>query len=165
MASLGHIAVGLAAGRVYAKRRAWVPMFVFSVLSMLPDSDVVAFALRVPYSAPFGHRGATHSFAFAALVGLGAWLVRRDRRTALFVALTVATHPLLDALTDGGLGVALLFPLRNTRYFAPFTPLPVAPIGAHMLSARGLYVVLVEAVVFLPCWLYALWPRSAAPPS
>jgi inner membrane protein len=140
-------------------------MLVFSALSLLPDADVVAFALRVPYSAPYGHRGATHSLAFAALVGLGAWLVRRDRRTALVVALTVVTHPLLDALTDGGLGVALLFPFSNARYFAPFTPLPVAPIGAHLWSARGLYVVLVEAVAFLPCWAWALrpGPRASAP--
>jgi inner membrane protein len=28
-----------------------------------------------------------------------------------------------------------------------------------MLSARGLYVVAVELVLFLPFWAYALWPR------
>ena len=41
-------------------------------------------------------------------------------------------------------------------------PLPVAPIGAGMLSPRGLYVVAVEFIAFLPFWAYALWPRRRA---
>ena len=74
----------------------------------------------------------------------------------------VGSHGLLDALTDGGLGAALLWPSSNARLFAPVRPLPVAPIGAGMLSSRGLYVVAVEFVLFLPFWAYALWPRRRA---
>jgi len=77
-----------------------------------------------------------------------------------FVAL--ASHGVLDTLTDGGLGAALLWPFSNERFFAPVRPLPVAPIGAGMLSPRGLYVVVVEFIVFLPFWAYALWPRRRA---
>lgn len=157
MAAIGHVAVGLAAAR--RSGWSWRTAAVFSVLSLLPDADVLAFALHIPYSAPFGHRGATHSFAFAALCGVVAWAVVRDRRLAWLVGLTVASHPLLDALTDGGLGVALFFPFTNERFFFPWQPLPVAPIGRGMLSARGLFVVAWEAAAFLPLWLYALWPR------
>ncbi|MCU0697340.1 MAG: metal-dependent hydrolase [Myxococcaceae bacterium] len=165
MASFGHIAVGLAAGRAFRPERPWWCMVGFSALSLLPDADVIAFVFRVPYEAPLGHRGATHSLVFAALCGLTALLARRDRRLALFTGLVVLSHPLLDMSTDGGLGCALFWPLSNERLFWPVRPLPVAPIGAGMLSTRGLSVVLTELLFFLPLVVAALWPpRRAAPP-
>jgi inner membrane protein len=169
MASIGHVAVGLAARRWYegAVAPRWAPLtaaVVWSGVSLLPDLDVYAFRLGIPYAAPFGHRGATHSLAFAALMGGLALLVARAtrlpvRRTALLVAAVVASHPLLDCLTDGGLGCALLWPFSNQRFFAPWTPLPVAPIGRGFLSREGLRVALTELAYFFPAWLYGLWPR------
>jgi inner membrane protein len=161
VASLGHVAVGFAASRAHLGRRSLWAMLAYAALSLLPDADVLAFVFHVPYSAPFGHRGATHSFAFAALVGGLALLLTRRWRPALVVGLTVLSHPLLDALTDGGLGVALFWPMTNARYFAPWSPLPVAPLGLRLLSPRGLHVVLVEAAVFLPVWVYAFWRAPA----
>jgi inner membrane protein len=162
VASFGHIAVGLAAGRLYRSDRPLPWMVAFSVLSLLPDADVVAFVLRIPYEAPFGHRGASHSIAFAALCGLVALAVSRSGRLAWFVGLVVLSHPVLDMLTDGGLGCALLFPVSTQRLFWPWRPIPVAPIGAGMLSARGLWVVVVEVVVFAPLLIVALWKRRAS---
>ncbi len=69
-------------------------------------------------------------------------------------ALVVASHALLDTLTDGGLGCALFWPFDLTRYFAPWTPLPVSPIGLGYLSPYGLYVATVELVVFVPLLLF-----------
>jgi inner membrane protein len=74
----------------------------------------------------------------------------------------MGSHGVLDAMTTGGLGAALLWPADNARYFLPLRPIPVAPIGAGMLSARGLCVVLAELLLFLPFWAYALWPRRRA---
>ncbi|MBN1207709.1 MAG: metal-dependent hydrolase [Myxococcaceae bacterium] len=171
MASIGHVAVGMALGRYEAGAsslgRVAFSMGLFSALALLPDADVLAFVYRIPYSAPWGHRGATHSLAFAALMALGTLgLARRVRlppwRVGLLALLAVGSHGLLDALTDGGLGAALLWPFSDERLFAPVRPLPVAPIGAGMLSHRGLYVVAVEFVAFLPCWAFALWPRRRA---
>ena len=162
-ASFGHIAVGLAAGRAFTgvaeRKRLLVSMAGFSALSMLPDADVIAFALRIPYGDPFGHRGASHSIAFAVLCGVIAFVLRRDVRLAVFAGVVVVTHPLLDMLTDGGLGCALFFPFSNARLFWPVQPIPVAPIGAGMFSARGVTVVLTELVLFAPLALYALFPR------
>jgi inner membrane protein len=142
-------------------------MALLSALALLPDADIIAFKLGIPYSAPWGHRGATHSLVFAAMVAAGVLGVARllrlpPGRTALLTLLAVGSHGLLDALTDGGLGAALLWPFSNARLFAPVRPLPVAPIGAGMLSSRGLYVVAVEFIAFLPLWAYALWPRRRA---
>jgi inner membrane protein len=171
MASIGHIAVGLAAARRYARAgprgqlARW--MIIFSGLSLLPDADVVAFALGVRYGSPFGHRGASHSLVVAAAIGalagcvaLGAGAARRAAlRVALYAGIVVASHGLLDTLTDGGLGVALLWPFSAERFFAPWRPVPVAPIGLAFLSQRGLHCVLVEGLLFAPLFAYALLPR------
>jgi inner membrane protein len=170
MASIGHVAVGLALGRVEGSgrpfKRVLAGMALFSALAMLPDADVVAFKLGIPYGAPWGHRGASHSLVMAAgvalaVAGVARALGGRAGRMGVLAFLAVGSHGLLDALTDGGLGAALLWPFSHARLFAPVRPLPVAPIGAGMLSARGLYVVAVEFICFLPFWAYALWPRRA----
>jgi inner membrane protein len=172
MASLGHLAVGMAAGK-YLARRAGIrsaigPMMVLSALSLLPDADVAGFAAGIPYGAPFGHRGASHSLLVAAVVGLAAMIAARAWRPArevgvlrvgVTVALVVATHGLLDAMTDGGKGVALLWPFSTHRFFLPWRPIPVAPIGAGFVSAEGLHVALVELVELAPLIAYALLAR------
>jgi inner membrane protein len=161
--------VGLAAGRLLSSRAGVRLGFAgaalgLSALSMAPDLDVIAFAFGIPYEAPLGHRGASHAIATAVLVaGLLAALPKRagaSRRLVLALVFgVVASHGLLDTLTDGGHGIALLWPFDNTRYFAPWRPIPVSPIGAGLLSTRGAYVMLVELCVFAPLWLWALWPR------
>jgi inner membrane protein len=45
----------------------WPLLALGVVLSVLPDVDAVGFRLGIPYASPFGHRGFTHSIAFAAL--------------------------------------------------------------------------------------------------
>jgi len=86
-------------------------------------------------------------------------------RTAVVSVLTIASHPLLDAMTDGGLGVALAWPFSNARFFAPVRFIPVAPIGAAFLSRRGLHIALIELVYSAPVLVYALWPRKRQAPS
>jgi inner membrane protein len=169
VASLAHVIVGMAGGRALDRspRPSLRAILALVALSLLADLDVLAFRLGIPYAAPFGHRGATHSILFAIAVGAAAAvLLARERRWPLarltVVACAVAlSHPLLDAMTDGGLGVALLWPFSNARFFAPWRPIPVAPIGARMLSGRGLHVLWIEAIGCLPLLAWALWPRSS----
>ena len=161
MASIGHVAVGLCFSRVHAAGAwRWKAAAAWSVLSLSPDLDVLAFALGIPYASPWGHRGFTHSITFALLVGAAIGLSVRDRKTGILAMLTVLSHPLLDSLTNGGLGVALFWPLTDARYFAPWQPIPVSPIGRAFFSARGLTVATAEVWMLLPAWLYALWPRK-----
>ena len=167
MASVAHVAVGMVVGRL-----AWRPgvkpvllMTAYTLASMLPDVDVVAFTLGIPYEAPFGHRGASHSLLVAAVLGLLVLAVARaaggdGRRAALYTAGVVASHGLLDTLTDGGLGVALLWPFSDARYFAPWRPIPVAPIGFDFLSPRGWHVAITECAYSAPLLLWSLWPRA-----
>ncbi len=170
MASIGHVAVGMAMARGYLPKDAATStlaktMAVFSAISMAPDADVIGFRLGIPYSHPWGHRGATHSICFALMFGAVVWLLLKRKelprlRTTAFVTVLMMTHGLLDALTDGGLGAALLWPFTTFRYFAPWNPIPVAPIGLGMFSAIGARVVLTELLLFSPFFLYALLPRA-----
>ncbi len=169
MASVGHVFVGMAAARFERERRrvTWQPFstaVVWSGLSLLPDADVIGFRLGVKYADEWGHRGATHSIAFAAGVALVVWLVARlmrlpATRTAVLAFAVVVSHGLLDTLTDGGLGCALLWPFSHERFFAPWTPIPVAPIGRAFLSREGLRVALTESLLLSPFLVYALWRR------
>jgi inner membrane protein len=170
VASIGHVFVGMAAARAFAFRDpprqigAW--MIRMSALSLLPDLDVFAFAFDVPYEAPWGHRGATHSPAFALLVAaatvaLAAALGKRGRWLAWLFGWSfavVASHGVLDALTDGGRGVELLWPLGTKRYFLPWQPIPVAPLGPRLFGAEGRRVMLEECVYFAPFLIAALAP-------
>ena len=130
-----------------------------AVCSALPDFDSLGYWAGVPYAHLFGHRGFTHSLFFAALLGVLACAVAPQLRASrpwafAFVTLTTASHGLLDTLTNGGLGIALLSPFSNHRFFAPWRPIPVSPIGVHGLaSSRG--VSLLTAELFL-VWLPVL---------
>ena len=165
MAGLGHLAVGMAAARIYPTRGAagrvsWTAIVLWSVLSFLPDADVIGFGLGVRYEDEWGHRGATHSFFFALVLGAAMGAVGpRFRlpavRTGLAASLVLASHPLLDTLTNGGLGCALFWPFDLTRYFAPWTPIPVSPIGLGVFSPYGLFVAMAELVLFAPLFWFS----------
>ena len=157
----------MAAARVHSTpptRSAWLKAAGFwSLLSLLPDADVIGFALGVRYEDEWGHRGATHSFAFSIVLGIAVGvLAARWRfpiaRTAVMASLVLASHAVLDTMTTGGLGCALFWPFDVTRYFAPFTPIPVAPIGLYFFSLSGLIVSFIELVLFAPVLWFALRP-------
>ena len=168
MASLGHAFIGMAGARLVRATPPRAPgsagaLLVWAALSLLPDADVIGMFAGVPYEAPWGHRGATHSLVCAAAVAIVAGLVakttrRAALRTTVVAFAIVASHGLLDTLTNGGLGCALLWPFSNERYFAPWQPIPVSPIGLAYFSPYGLFVAVFEFVVFFPFFFYALWP-------
>lgn len=141
-----HPAVPLAVGLALGRRRISPRLLAAGAFaSVLPDFDSLAFSFGIAYADPFGHRGATHSLFFALAVGMAGaamapWLRSTRRRALWFLALCTASHPLLDALTNGGLGVALLWPWSEARMFAPWRPVAVSPIGTGFFSARGLTV-------------------------
>jgi len=143
-----HAAVPLALGVGLGPRIVPPRLLAAGVLaSALPDLDVIAFSWGVPYGSALGHRGFTHSLCAAAVVALaGAALSRSLRAGAgrvLFLFVAMASHGILDAFTDGGRGVALLWPISAERFFAPaaLRVLEASPIGlTRFLSARGVTV-------------------------
>lgn len=148
--------------------------------ALVADVDVWGWWLGVPYGHPLGHRGLTHAPAFAAAWSvLLVWLLRRgaarsDGRWRLYCYffLCAASHGVLDAMADGGLGVAFLAPFHQGRWFLPWRPLAVPPLGVgRFFSARGWEVLRTELVwVWAPLGAFALvaWlarcRRAAAAP-
>ena len=126
-----------------------------AALAMAPDADVIGFALGIEYGDVWGHRGASHSVVFAAMIASAIAIIWREARSLLaflFLALAMASHGLLDTLTSGGLGAALWWPMDNVRIFAPVTPVRVSPIGMDFVSARGWETLQSEARwIWLPC--------------
>jgi inner membrane protein len=140
-------------------KRFWVLAIIAAVL---PDADVIGYQyLYIPYGHVLGHRGFFHSPCFAALFSLVAVslffhqeriLSRRWWAYVLFFFVVGASHGLLDAMTNGGRGIALLSPFSNQRYFLPWTPIEVSPLGVSaFLSQRGLTVIKSEILwIWMP---------------
>lgn len=141
--ALSHLAVPVALGAGLG--RGAVPgrlLAAGAAASLLPDLDVVGLQLGIPYASALGHRGVSHSLLFAvALALVAAWrhqdLEAPPARAFAFVLVAAASHGLLDALTSGGLGVALLWPFSPERLFAPVRPIRVSPLGLPGLAVRG----------------------------
>jgi inner membrane protein len=126
--------------------------------SIAADFDTVGMAMGIPYESQWGHRGFTHSIVAAlALAGFWAWAERKTfgvKPAWAFVYLFISaiSHPIIDAMTDGGLGIAFFWPFSVKRYFFPFNPIPVSPIGQSFISERGLHVFSTELwELWLPC--------------
>lgn len=156
------LALGFGLGRRYVSARLLAAGIAASVL---PDIDVLAFAVGIPYDHALGHRGMTHSLAFAALVALAGAAARRLLQTTFmkaffFLFAAAASHGILDAFTSGGLGVALLWPFSTERYFARFQLIQVAPISISKFLSYSGPVLLSEFIwVWLPCLAGALLLR------
>ena len=158
-----HAVFASAIGKAFESEKLPTRFWVLTALcSILPDADVIGFAFGVKYGSLLGHRGFTHSIVFALLLGAAvvsiffrASSVSKWKLFAYFVAVTL-THPLLDMLTDGGLGVALLAPFSNERFFFPWTPIQVSPIGMGFFSDHGLAVITSEIVwIWVPSIIIA----------
>jgi inner membrane protein len=162
MASLfSHAVAAAAIGACFYGARAPKSVYLTGALcSLVPDVDVIGFAFGIRYGDFWGHRGFTHSVVFAALLAsLFIALGFRDGVSGtsraslwLYFFLAALSHGLLDAMTDGGLGVAFFSPFDTHRHFLPWQPIGVSPIGfTRFFSDRGLVVLRSELLwIWLP---------------
>lgn len=173
MASVfGHIAASSALGLAgFSQKARWKALILAGICAAIPDADVLAFQFGIHYSSIWGHRGWTHSLAFA--VGFGcliAWLFYgREKdwwKMALWFVLATASHPLLDMLTTGGMGCALWWPFSEERLFFPVRVIRVSPLEIRsFVSKMGLRILWSEMVwIGLPSLLLVLgskwWHKS-----
>ena len=133
----------------------WKLALATALSAVVPDLDAIGHMLGVPYASFWGHRGFSHSIVFALLWGgIVAWTFFRKVPWLSWVLIALATvsHPLLDMCTNGGLGCALFAPFDNARYFFPWRPIKVAPIGVGaFFTKHGLSVFMSEMqFVWLP---------------
>ena len=158
--AFSHAIVALAMGKAFQnKELSWRELLVGALCSVVPDLDVIGFHFGIQYSDVWGHRGLTHSVVFAVLLaGILVTLWYRSKpavaMTGLFLYffLCTASHGVLDAMTNGGLGVAFFSPFDTTRYFFPVRPVLVSPIGvSEFFSTYGVRILASEAIwIWLP---------------
>jgi inner membrane protein len=175
-----HAFSALALGRAYAiESQPWRFWAASIACSILPDADVVGFELGIRYQDVLGHRGFTHSIPFALMVGAVvpglvnrrvAWFSRTWVTLWLYFTAVTASHGLLDAMTDGGLGVAFWSPFDTTRYFLPWRPVRVSPLEIDaFFGTVGLKVLATEIVfIWIPVTALSVairWIRQRRPAS
>ena len=174
--ALSHAVAALSLGTCFYRpgtpKRVWA---AGALCSVLPDMDVIGFHFGIRYGDFWGHRGFTHSLLFAVLLAtpVAILMFRKASPQAsllwiwTYLFLATASHGLLDAMTDGGLGVAFFSPFNNDRYFLPWRPILVSPIGVgRFFSERCLAVLQSELLwIWLPSALLAalawFWQRRS----
>jgi inner membrane protein len=176
--AFSHAVVALSLGTCFygpgTPKRVWV---AGALCSVIPDLDVIGFRFGIRYDDFWGHRGFTHSLLFGALLASVVVLLGFSGEQSplsrfalwMYFFLATASHGLLDAMTDGGLGVAFFSPFDNNRYFLPWRPIRVSPIaagrffthrGLEVLQGELLWIWLPAALLVLSVWLIR---RRAAP--
>ena len=166
--ALTHGFAAVALGRICSRQGRSPRFWGLTIASaILPDADVIGFYFGIQYGDVFGHRGFSHSLLFALLWSLFVVLLAfrsvpkcsREWWSLLgFFFLVTTSHGVLDAMTDGGLGVAFFSPFNSARYFFVWRPVMVSPIGVgSFFSHRGALVLLSEVTyVWLPLSLFWL---------
>jgi inner membrane protein len=164
---LSHVVAALGIGAAFYRPGMPKRVLALSVAcAIVPDADVIGFHFGIHYQDFWRHRGFTHSLLLAAFlsVSITAFGFRNagssERRLwCLYFFLATASHGLLDAMTNGGLGVAFFSPFNTARYFLPWRPILVSPIGvARFFSTRGIAILQSEFVwIWLPSALLAFF--------
>jgi inner membrane protein len=156
--AFGHILASTTVSKVLTRRLLPVRFWVLAALcGIIPDIDVLAFRFGIPYQHPLGHRGFTHSITFGVLWTAALVLIffrKQSGRIQLFFVFLIATlsHGLLDAMTNGGLGVGFFIPWSDSRYFLPFRPIEVSPIHVDRFFHQAGKILLSEATwIGIPC--------------
>ena len=154
-------AIGAAFHRPGWPARAWI---LGVACAIAPDADVIGVALGVPFRSLLGHRGLSHSLLVAAVLAAAVVALGfRSRSTTvsarrlwLYFFLATASHGVLDALTNGGPGIAFFAPFDTARYFFPWRPVLVSPLGLRpFFSDWGLRVLESELLwIWLPSLIF-----------
>lgn len=153
--AFGHAFAAIAMGSTFKKYLLdWKFWTLGIICSIIPDADVISFSLNIPYESFWGHRGFSHSFIFAFLLSVLLTFLfykRVDVKTRMWLIfyffICTASHSILDALTSGDLGVAFFAPFDNSRYFLPWRPIKVSPIGVkNFMSEWGIKVIKSELI-------------------
>lgn len=153
MATIGHVAAGIAIARAGTGGRDYLGLAVVTAAAVSPDVDLV-FGIN--------HRGATHSVTFALVVALASAVLLRianhpqPRRIALLAFASVLSHILLDFLTVSS-PIAALWPLTSAEFVFPYPFLPSVPLDERIRSVSGLTKAAAEVVWSIALLAAGMW--------
>lgn len=140
MATIGHLAAGIALARASGDRWPAIATVAVVAAAAAPDLDLLL---------DLNHRGPTHSIGFAAALGVSYYAVARAMgfrpagRLGLLAAVAVLTHIALDLATAHS-PVAVLWPFWSRELTLPILLLPSAPTDGELMSQRGAILLFAE---------------------
>lgn len=148
------ITVGLGLGKDYLSKRL---ILTGAFIACIPDLDLISVRFwGIAKDSIYGHRGYTHSIFFALILALIVSLFFYKsgfKKAFIFLTFCAVSHGILDAFTEGGLGVALLWPMSDQRYYAFVQPIMNVGVSfrALYMTNRGLPIFISEFVwVWIP---------------
>jgi inner membrane protein len=172
---ISHAAAAAALSTAFAPTGAPVRYWPVAIAAaVLPDADSFLRYAGGFYSSAFSHRGFFHSPFLGLFVSFLLMLVffreeelfsgRWFRYFCLFF-LIWTSHGFLDALTNGGRGVAFFSPFSSKRYFFPWTPIQVSPMRVKsFVSSRGWSVLKNELLwIWVPGLILVLLSKIIRP--
>lgn len=166
---LTHALVPLAGAIAISGRPVpWRLILVAGAAAIIPDIDSLSHHfLGVADNSIYSHRGIAHSLFTALAVGALAAAFHRSLQVryltaAVVISAAMASHGLLDMMTDGGRPVAYLWPLSSARLFADWRPLHGVEVDrSHFISWSMLRLASEFRQVIAPMMLAAIAFRAA----
>ncbi len=159
--AFSHAIASFALGKIYSGNKQPLKFWLLAAFcAVVPDADALGFKFGIGYETFFGHRGFTHSIFFSLLLAFAVVLFfypaenpgsKKFFTLLFFFFCCTLSHPVLDAMTDGGLGVAFFSPFSNERYFFSFRPIKVSPLSVEQFFGEWGWRVIKSEVVWV--WL------------
>lgn len=151
--AFGHIVSAIGIGSVFPSKMMTPKVYLIGAVSAtLPDIDVLSSYFGIYGLEMLGHRGITHSIAFALI---WAWVLIKvfhrssefERTLLLYYFIATVSHGLIDGLTNGGDGIAYFAPFSSYRTHLPLELIQVSPLGVrNFFSEWGLKVLASEFI-------------------
>lgn len=162
MATFGHFAVGLAAGRLpaHTEHRARLVQGAFGALALVPDLDDFIPGLRHDGPTSRTHTPAA-TLAGTAVATVVAWRVGLPPWRSLMAALlSLGSQPVLDTMTHGQ-GEATFWPASGKRHLKRVPGLPTWK-PEKRASASGMRSFLGELAWAAPVLMIAALPLRSS---
>lgn len=139
-----HALLPVAVAVAVAKRPVpWKLVIAAAFAAAAPDIDgVFKHLVTLSPTSIYAHRGAAHSLFVALAAGVIAACFHRKLEVkpltaGVVIAAAMASHGLLDMMTDTGRGVAYLWPLNSARMISDWRPIHSGQVHMAHLFSQG----------------------------
>lgn len=172
MATFGHLAVAALIARLAtrpedSRLRRIRRLAGASAWAVGPDLDLALRLVGVPRgNGLLSHRGASHAVILGPLVTLALIGLDHDPRDSACFGAALASHGIIDMLSDTERGPAAAWPFSRDRFVFPWRPVPSIPLTERTRGFRRQLRGLVrELVLFAPVAAIAFWPAGRRNPN
>ncbi len=157
MTPIAHTIVGVWLGDVITDKLTLKDIFVFALISSLPDIDMI-FQIMLPQKTI--HQIYTHNIFFVALTTFMVYLIYKNKKMAKFAIFALFSHLILDIFVEdfkAPYGVPLFFPLTDFTFTFPIFPTFYKASLKDVFSLKNLKPIIVELLIFSPFLYFVIY--------